>query len=169
MTSTAVTLYVVRHAIAAERGEQYPDDTKRPLTPRGMTRFRQAVKGLTALGVTLDQILTSPLVRARQTADIMAEEFPGRPPVVETRALAPGASFESLIDALAEYARYREIALVGHEPGIGGVAARLVAAQRPFDFKKGAICRIDVDALPPAAPGQLRWFVTPKILRMLSD
>ena len=57
------------------------------------------------------------------------------------------------------------IALVGHEPGIGELAARLIGLRHPIEFKKGAVCRIDVDALPPTAPGALRWLLPPKVLR----
>jgi len=165
--ANTIALYVVRHAVAAERGDQYPDDTKRPLTTDGITRFREAAEGLNALGVKLDQILTSPLVRARQTADILAEMVAGRPPVTEIRALAPGNNAAAVITALGEYGRRSAIALVGHEPGVGELAARLVGARQPFPFKKGAVCRIDVTALPLAGPGELRWFLTPKMLRKL--
>ncbi len=163
-----ITLYVVRHAIAAERGDEFPDDAKRPLTPQGIARFREAVEGLAALGVTLDQILTSPLVRARQTADILAEMLPGRPPVTEIRSLTPGSGPTAVMTALGEYGRRSSIALVGHEPGIGELAARLIGARQAFAFKKGAVCRIDVTALPLAGPGALRWFATPRMLRKLA-
>jgi phosphohistidine phosphatase len=163
-----VTLYIVRHAIAAERGDDYPDDGKRPLTKEGIIRFREVVEGLAAMEVTLDQILTSPLVRARQTADILAEILPGHVPVAETAALAPGGTHAAVVATLGEYSRRSRIALVGHEPGIGTLAARLIGARNPLPFKKGAVCRIDVGALPPAGPGELRWFGTPGMLRKLS-
>jgi phosphohistidine phosphatase len=66
---------------------------------------------------------------------------------------------------LEKQSKRAHIALVGHEPGIGELAARLIGTRHPVEFKKGAICRIDVEALPPAGPGSLRWFLTPKILR----
>jgi phosphohistidine phosphatase len=166
--ATPITLYVVRHAVAAERSDEYPDDTKRPLTPEGIARFREAVEGLAALGVRLDQVLTSPLVRARQTADILAEILPGRPPIVELKALAPGNTAAAVVAALGEYSRRSSLALVGHEPGVGELAARLVGARAPFVFKKGAVCRIDAGALPLAGPGELRWFATPRMLRKLA-
>ena len=65
-------LYLVRHGLAEERGEKWPDDTKRPLTEEGIVRMRKAARGLARLGVAVDVVLTSPLVRARQTADIVA-------------------------------------------------------------------------------------------------
>ena len=64
-------LYLVRHAIAAERGEDWPDDDKRPLTARGVARFKESVDGMRRLGVEVDEIFTSPLVRAKQTADVL--------------------------------------------------------------------------------------------------
>ena len=65
--ATPTELYIVRHAIAAERGSEWPDDTKRPLTERGINRFKEVVKGLRRLDITVDEVFTSPLVRARQT------------------------------------------------------------------------------------------------------
>jgi phosphohistidine phosphatase len=158
------SLYLVRHAIAAERGDDYPDDAKRPLTGEGMSRFRKAARGLVEVGVEVDLILTSPFVRARQTADILSEQLRGKPPVVETNALVPGAPHADLVAELANHATRSALALVGHEPGIGTTAARLVGARGAFAFKKGGVCRIDVAGLPPAGPGQLVWFVPPKML-----
>lgn len=162
------TLYVVRHAIAELRGEAYPDDTKRPLTPKGMARFKEAARGLAELGVTLDLILTSPLVRARQTAEILAATLRGRIPIEEIEVLAPASSPGAVLSVLGEYSRRKRMALVGHEPGIGELAARLVGSRTPFAFKKGAVCCIEVGALPPPGPGTLQWFATPRMLRALA-
>jgi phosphohistidine phosphatase len=158
-------LYIVRHAVAEERGPKWRDDGKRPLTEEGIRRMRRAVKGLVRLGVTLDVVLTSPLVRARQTADIVASAFEAPAPVVSIDSLLPGAPYAALLADLHAHALRTRIALVGHEPGIGRIAARLVGSRRPFAFKKGAVCRIDVQSIPPAGTGALRWFVTPAILR----
>ena len=160
-------LYLIRHGLAAQQGDAYPDDTKRPLTRRGIEKLQQEVRALIALDITFDQVVTSPLVRTRQTADIFAEGLPSRPPVANADALAPGGSPAAVIDELAKYARRSRLAIIGHEPGIGELAARLIRARAPVEFKKGAICRIDVDAPPPAGPGCLKWFVTPKMLRRL--
>jgi phosphohistidine phosphatase len=158
------SLYLVRHAFAAERGDEYPDDAKRPLTSQGMARFRKAARGLVEIGAEVDLILSSPFVRARQTADILSEQLRGHPPVVETNALVPGAAHADLVAELANHAKRSALALVGHEPGIGTTAARLVGAKGAFEFKKGAVCRIDVSSLPPAGPGRLVWFAPPKML-----
>jgi phosphohistidine phosphatase len=162
--SDIYSLYLVRHAIAAERGDKYPDDSKRPLTPHGIAKFTKVARGLAAIEAEVGLILTSPLTRARQTAEILAECLPGRTPIVETTVLAPGASYQDLVAELGNHPRASSIALVGHEPGIGEVAARLIGYKGTLEFRKGAVCRIDVDTLPPAAPGRLRWFAAPKLL-----
>jgi phosphohistidine phosphatase len=168
MAHASLSLYLVRHAIAAERGEEYPDDNLRPLTPKGIAKFRKAVEGLGRLDLSIDRILTSPLVRARQTADILAGGLSDSPQVVETDALCPGARFELLLQAIAPCGHCQAIALVGHEPGIGETAARLVGASDALAFGKGAVCRIDFERLPNEGPGRLRWFMTQKILRRLA-
>lgn len=160
-------LYLVRHGVAEERGDAWPDDTKRPLTDEGMSRMRKATRGLAELGVSFDVILTSPLVRARQTAEILAAGLQPSPAVVTVDALAPGGAYAALVTELGKQARRTRLALVGHEPGIGEMAARLIGSRHPIEFKKGAVCRIDLDELPPNGPGDLRWLLPPKILRSL--
>lgn len=160
-------LYLIRHGIAAERGEEYPDDSKRPLTPAGMTAVRKEARGLIALGVSFDLIITSPLMRTRQTADILAQVLPTKPPVVNTDALAPAGTAAAVLKELSTHARKQRIALVGHEPNISELAARLIGARTPIPFKKGAVCRIDFEVFPPKGTGELRWFATPKMLRKL--
>jgi phosphohistidine phosphatase len=163
--ASTIELYLIRHGIAAERGPNFPDDAKRPLVQKGVTRLRQSAGGLAALDVAFDVVLTSPLTRARQTAEIMAEALPGKPAVHVLESLAPGGTFAAFVEELGKYAKRSRIACVGHEPDLGQRAARLVGARRPLEFKKGAICRIDLDGLPINGPGHLRWFATPRMLR----
>jgi phosphohistidine phosphatase len=160
-------LYLIRHAIAAERGEAWPDDTKRPLTEDGIDRMRKAARGLARLDITIDLVCTSPLVRARQTAEIVAAALDPRPSLVTLESLAPDGTFTALMAELDKHARKSRVALVGHEPGLGELAARLVGSRHAIEFKKGAVCRIDLDEIPPAGPGHLRWFLTPRILRAI--
>lgn len=162
-----VTIYVVRHALAAERGPEYPDDTRRPLTPKGIERFREGVAALAALEVQLEEILTSPYVRARQTADLLAEGFDPAPKITNMHALAEGSATE-VVETLARHARRKHLALVGHAPGIGEIAARLIGSRRPLEFKKGAIACVEVEALPLARPGTLRWFLTLRMLQRMA-
>jgi phosphohistidine phosphatase len=170
MVAEEFELYLIRHGLAAERGENYPDDTKRPLTSRGIQKLRREAKALNALDVSFDVILTSPLVRARQTAEALASGLRVPPPVINAPSLVPGGTHNAIVDELAKQShRRKKIALVGHEPGIGELAARLLGLRKPVEFKKGAICRIDVTALPPTGPGQLRWLLTPRMLRKIGD
>jgi phosphohistidine phosphatase len=160
-------LYLVRHAIAADRGSEWPDDGKRPLTERGMSRFKEVVKGLRRLDIAVDEIYTSPLVRAKQTAELLASGLEGKPPVKVLDALAPGHTATAVMSNLAKIARRRRIALVGHEPELGELAAHLIGAGRALAFKKGGICRIDVGSLSARRAGGLVWFASPAILRRL--
>ena len=160
-------LYLIRHAVAEERGEKWPDDVKRPLTAKGAARMRKAARGLVRLGLKFDVILSSPLVRTRQTAEIVAAGFDARPPIVTADSLAPQGSYADVLADLQRQTRRTRIALVGHEPNIGELAARLAGSRRAFEFKKGAVCRIDVESMPPGGPGTLRWFLTPAILRKI--
>lgn len=166
--ATPCELYLVRHAIAAERGEDWPHDDKRPLTARGVARFKESVTGLARLDVAVDEIFTSPLVRAKQTAELLAAGLPGKPVVTVLDALSPGHAPGSVLAQLAKAARRRRIALVGHEPSLGELAAHLIGAGRALPFKKGGVCRIDVESLTSRRAGALSWFVTPKVLRGLS-
>jgi phosphohistidine phosphatase len=160
-------LYLVRHAIAAERGDEWPDDTKRPLTERGISRFKEGVKGLLVLDVAVDEIFTSPLLRARQTAELLASGVVTKPTVKVLDALAPGHTPAVVMAQLAKAAKRRRMALVGHEPDLGELIAHLLGAQRAVPIKKGAVCRIDVEGLAAKRAGSLIWFVTPKVLRKL--
>src|SRR5688572_7987882 len=165
LTVAVLELYLIRHGIAAERGSDYPDDSKRPLTSKGIAALRREAKALNSLGVTFDLIITSPLTRTRQTAEVFAEHLEGKPTVSHSDALAPAGTPAAVMQEIAKHARKARIALVGHEPNIGELAARLIGARSPIQFKKGAICRIDFDGLPPKALGQLRWFLPPRVLR----
>ncbi|HEY1305844.1 MAG TPA: phosphohistidine phosphatase SixA [Vicinamibacterales bacterium] len=161
-------IYIVRHAIAAERGEAWPDDTKRPLTTRGVNRFRDSLAGLKWLDFAVDEIFSSPLVRAKQTADLLAAGIQGSVGVKILDALAPGHAPAVVMGQLAKAAKRQRVALVGHEPDLGGLAAHLIGASHALAFKKGGMCRIDIGALSPRRTGSLVWFVTPKMLRKLA-
>jgi phosphohistidine phosphatase len=163
----ASEIYLVRHAIAAERGDEWPDDSKRPLTERGIGRFKEVVRGLRSLDVGLDEIFTSPLVRARQTAELLAAGVDGKPIVKTLDSLAPGHAPATVMAQLAKTAGRPRIALVGHEPGLGELAAYLIGAQRALPFRKGGVCRVEVGGLTGKRAGSLVWFVPPKILREL--
>jgi phosphohistidine phosphatase len=167
-----LNVYLVRHAIAEERDpDGEADDASRRLTPHGIDRMRQVVRGLTAIGVELDAIWTSPLKRARATADLLAElpGFDGEIGVVE--ALNGSGVHNVLIESIAAFDGGENLALVGHEPDLGDLASILVCGSPEglFRFKKGGAACIELFTDSPSPiRGELRWFLTPKLLRRLA-
>lgn len=150
-------LYLVRHAIAADGGEQIPDSS-RALTDKGRRRFQKAAKAFARLGRRIDLILTSPLVRAVQTAEILAGAADhGEVGVLEE--LEPGTEVPALRAAFEKRAgKARSLALVGHDPQLSALLASLSAVRATdLDFKKGAIVRLDVgkSVIP-------RWWLKPR-------
>src|SRR5204862_5897048 len=95
--ATPYEIYLIRHGIAETRGDAWPDDAKRPLSEDGMSRMKKEARGLARLNVSFDVILTSPLVRTRQTAEIVAAALDARPPIVNVESLAPGGSYNALV------------------------------------------------------------------------
>jgi phosphohistidine phosphatase len=164
-----VRLYLVRHAIAFERDDKWPDDTKRPLTHKGIARMREVVDGLIDLGVDLDLVITSPLVRAKQTADVIIAGFPDAPALTVSESMSPGGNPAAVAEALAHHTKLKNIALVGHEPNLGELGAWLIGAKHPLQFKKGGVACIEMATLPVAGPGHLIWLATPKMLRSVAD
>jgi phosphohistidine phosphatase len=166
--AATIELFLVRHAIAAERGPNYPDDRERPLTSDGIARFKASLEGLKNLDVKIDLVLTSPLVRASHTADLLAAGIGGKPRVEPLDALAPDGRMTQVLDAIAKFAkRSKHMALVGHEPALGELAARLLRAKGTIEFKKGAVCCLELDGAMPAGPGMLRWLLPSRVLRKM--
>ncbi len=160
---------VLRHAIAQDRevaAASGISDAERALTAKGRQRMRDVARGLAVLVPELELIFTSPLRRARQTAEIVAEAYSGLA-VKETVALSPGAPPASLHRQLA--AGPRCVAIVGHEPDLGEWVSRsLVPGQSSFiQFKKGGACLLTFPAAQ-GAQAELRWFCPPAILRRVT-
>jgi phosphohistidine phosphatase len=162
------TLYLVRHAIAADPGPAYATDEIRPLTDEGIERWKTQVRGLRQLDMVPDVILTSPYVRCRETARWLGDGTGGGT-IDVVDALRPGGRLDDVLEALAAYRQAASVALVGHAPTIGELAAQLVGARGEFMFKKGAVCRIDVLAIPPRTAGTLVWLLPPKAQRRLGE
>jgi phosphohistidine phosphatase len=163
-------IYLVRHGIAAERlGGAVLNDSQRPLTDEGKAETKLVAQGLKRLGVEPGLLIASPLVRARQTAEIFADVLSVKEEVKVTDALAPGGSSSNLYKFLRQLKAVEEIALFGHEPDIGRLTATLMWAGPELDlpFKKAGVARVDVQDLPPTSPGTLKWLITPKIASLL--
>lgn len=160
----------MRHGIAVTPGSKgFSDDSKRPLLPEGKEKMREIAGGLNRMGFEVDWIVTSPLVRAVETAETVAESLAARVPVDLCDALRPGGSAEDLIAFLATRPNRRRVLVVGHEPDLSELAARLIGAgdYANLSFKKGGCCMISFDQFPPKDPGQLVWWLPPRLLRKL--
>jgi len=154
-------IYIVRHAIAEEQSASGRDQD-RALTADGKKKMKRAARGLATLGVLPERIVTSPLVRARQTADIVAEAFPGVP-IDLCETLAPGVDERALTRVLNQRYAGLSVALVGHEPDLSELLSYwLTGSRHAFEtrFKKGAVACIAVDDLPPTGKAVLEWFMT---------
>ena len=163
-------LYIMRHGKAVRGGPPYADDAKRPLTAQGIKDLQKITKGLIRAGAELDWIVSSPLVRARETAQIVAESFTPKVPVEFTEALSPGGTAEALLAFLGKQSARTSTLLVGHEPGLSALACRLIGANlnAGLAFKKGGCCLITFPDFPQIARGQLLWWLTPRVLRKLA-
>jgi phosphohistidine phosphatase len=158
-------LYIVRHAFAGQHGDpRYPDDALRPLTKKGRGRFRRVVKKLAKRGFAATLVATSPLVRCRQTAEVIVDNISPRPELVEQDDLQPGSRLEELV-AWSNEQGGEEIAWVGHAPDVDRFLAALVGGRDgALVFAKGAVAAMDFDDEIVIGQGELRWFVTPKVL-----
>lgn len=157
---------LVRHGVAEERGARWPDDGLRPLTAKGIQQWQAAAKGLLSV-FEPELILTSPLVRAKQTADILGRAA-NKTRVVEAASLASDDVSEVIEDA--RRTGLRAVAAVGHEPWLSETLAWAVApGGAVVDFKKGAAALIRFELAVGEGAGTLEWFLPPGLLRRLSE
>jgi phosphohistidine phosphatase len=159
-------LVLIRHAAAVPSGTPGIGDDERPLTRQGERKFQRAARGLARLEPRPAAILTSPLPRARRTAEIAAAAWGRRRPLDEP-ALA-GGRFEDWEQALAGLGSVARVVIVGHEPHLSGFLARLIGA-RPerLGFRKGGVAIVEVPGSLQAG-GQLLAFLAPRTLRALA-
>lgn len=168
-----MNLYLLRHGIAVAADDPaIIHDYQRPLTSKGIKRTRRAARGMRRLGIDFDIILTSPLLRARQTADIVAATLGQESRLEEISGLAPESSVEHLLFGLTRYQDRNDLLLVGHQPLLGQTLASLIddsqGAELNIDLRKGSLCKIEIDGLPANRPGTLHWLLTAKQLRLLA-
>ncbi|HUL42906.1 MAG TPA: phosphohistidine phosphatase SixA [Bacteroidota bacterium] len=161
-------LYLLRHGIAVPRGTPgFPNDD-RPLTDDGRRKMRRASAGMSKILTDISCILSSPLRRTAETAEIVAEALGMSDKICERAELLPDAPVQGLKDLLIEFRDHRKLLLVGHGPTIGEFASGLIGASGTrIEFRKGGLCRIDIEP-EISGSGMLRWHFTPKHLRLLS-
>jgi phosphohistidine phosphatase len=161
-----MNLYILRHGIAAEPGEGGGHkDSARPLTREGERKVWEAAEAMESLRLSFDLILSSPYVRARQTADIIAKAFNGRDKLELHDALAPSGSTKKLVEHIAAIRPAPgDVLLVGHEPSLSDLISLLVAGDRGLSvvLKKGGFAKLSVETLRPGRCAALEWLLTPK-------
>lgn len=167
-----MNLYIIRHAIAVEAGTPgYEDDSQRPLTGKGKKKMESVAQGLKNLDVEIELILTSPYVRAVDTAKIVRKVFGlNKDQVVETELLTPTGYADQLINLINEkYSQVANLALVGHEPYLSNLISMLVAGNpnAVFDLKKGGVCLLTVETLHYDPCAAVEWFLAPTQLAKL--
>jgi phosphohistidine phosphatase len=164
-----VKLLIIRHGKAEDRSPTR-EDANRRLTGAGRKAMRNAARGLREVAPEIDVLATSPLARARETAEIVAEAF-GIRRIVEQKLLAPEGDTRALIAWLRRQPSRSAVALVGHEPELGALVSLLASGrgQPRIALKKGACCLIEFSRAPAAGKGMLLWLLQPSQLKKLGD
>ena len=155
-------LYFLRHGLAGVRKEWKGDDARRPLTKKGIKNMWTQARTIARLDLRLDVILTSPLTRAFQTADIVARELNMVEQLEQGERLAPGFDRDNLEQVLADHPDAKNIMLVGHEPDFSLTISALTGGGKVI-LKKGGLARVDITATDPLQGG-LVWLLPPKIM-----
>lgn len=161
-------LYILRHAIAEERSGSVPGgDSRRRLTAEGKKKMRRIAKAMKAAKLSFDLILSSPLVRARQTADIVAEVLRLANRLELSPALAADGNPKELIDELRRrHRRRKSVLLVGHEPGLSRLISLLISGETStaIDLKKAGLCKLSVVTLHYGRCATLEWLLAPRLM-----
>lgn len=163
-----MNLYILRHGIAADRGSEYPDDDLRPLTDKGIRRMRREAKGMDAIGVAPQLIISSTLVRAIETAEIVQQGLSVPPRLIASEALVPSAHPSRIVQDLTDsHTALNSVMVVGHEPHMSSLVSYILTGRVSWliEMKKGALVSID---LHPSGRGQLLWAMAPRHLRALA-
>jgi phosphohistidine phosphatase len=164
-------LFLLRHGLAVERGTHgFEEDSSRPLTPKGRRQMRKIAAAMKQLAPDLDLVLSSPLVRAKQTAEIVARGLKLEKCLKFSNALAPGGTASVLLRQLQrEKPAPGKVLLVGHEPDLSRLVS-LFTTGGPYlelEFKKGGLCKLESGNLRPGKCAVFAWLITPKQMKAM--
>jgi phosphohistidine phosphatase len=166
-------LYVLRHAIALQRGApEVRRDSERPLTDSGAKKMERIARAMRSLKVNPALILSSPYLRARQTAEIVAREFDAESILELSPHLEPGGDQEELMKILGgEYASHDQVMIVGHEPSLSELIAVLLSGDErvAVTMKKGGLCKLSLETPRYGRCATLEWLLTPRQLVRLAE
>ena len=163
-------LYIIRHAIAVPHGTPGIAEDERSLTEEGIVKMQKAAAGLRALGYMPELILSSPLIRATQTAEILLKAFGKGIELKTVPFLAPSGSRRDLYRAIALYEKkMNSLMIVGHQPSLGEIAGEIAfgSPEHYIELKKGGVCSIDMEIARGEPRGSLVALLTPSILRQI--
>ena len=163
-------LYIIRHGLAGKPMEDESLDEERPLTKKGKSRMKDVAKGLDEIGISFDAIVSSPLSRAKETAEIV-EKYCGDKNGIEcSDLLKPGASYDKLIEFLNALEGKDAVAIIGHEPFLSGFASYCLAKGKNsfIKLKKGGVLALEVDGAVKPGQCKLAWLMEPWQLEELA-
>jgi phosphohistidine phosphatase len=161
-----MTVYFLRHASAGKKYVNSKRDERRPLDEQGILQARYIGRLLSNLDIQLDQIISSPLKRAMQTASLAANELAFETGIQVEAALRPESEYEQFQELLARYGKHEAIMIVGHNPSLSEFLSKTISSNSGaahMDFKKGAVAKVEITG----RNGSLEWLITPKIARTL--
>jgi phosphohistidine phosphatase len=163
-----MNLYILRHAVAVQRGSvHYPNDD-RPLTKEGIEKMQKEAECFPWLIRKIDSLFTSPLSRAKETAEIAAKSLNAEKKIMITDALLLGADEDEIFELLNREKDNENVMIVGHEPHLSFTASSLLGTENSvIELKKGALCFISINGTVKRGNGQLRWLLQPKQLRAM--
>jgi phosphohistidine phosphatase len=167
-----MNLFILRHGIAVEpTAHGFEKDADRSLTPKGERKLGQIAEAMEALDLSFDLILSSPYLRARQTAEIVAEALKASKRLELSDSLTPGGSTKKLVELLNHLQPPPEsVLLVGHEPYLSGLISLLVSgdASLAVVMKKGGLCKLSTESLKHGRCAALEWLLTPKQMALMT-
>jgi phosphohistidine phosphatase len=161
-------IYFLRHASAGKKMLSGKRDERRPLDKEGILQAQYVGRLLASLDVQVEQIISSPLRRAMQTASLVANELAHEAPVRSDDALRPEGDYLTFKEMLSRYRKHDEIMVVGHNPTESEFLSKIVSGSSPsahIELKKGAVARVETNG----RSGKLEWLVTPKIARTVHN
>ncbi|MBL7958661.1 phosphohistidine phosphatase SixA [bacterium] len=163
-------IYLLRHGIAENIGGKIRSDGARPLTEEGIDLMRDEAKGMKRLGLHFNVVLTSPLVRSKQTAEIVGDVLDCSNKIHNCAALAIPMSVADLMQSFKSFQNDYKVLLVGHQPDLGKLAGYFIGNSKlSLSLKKGSLCKIEVERLSPTPRGNLKWYLTPRQLKIMSQ
>jgi phosphohistidine phosphatase len=166
-------LHVLRHGIAVELGAPgFEKDALRTLTSEGRRKLRQVAKAIHRMDVVFDRIISSPYLRALETAEQIAASFKSGPKAESSKSLSPAGTPSLVVDMLCRLKPSPEnVLVVGHEPNLSSLVSYLVGGQGNacVAFKKGGLCRLCINQLRPQPKATIEWLLTPKQMAAIAS